>query len=268
MKTITFIGESIDKVHKYYGTDSLEDAMNHVHAEMVQFGHINWLPILEVCVSQNYLPDNILDICMNYYLWKGDLKISAEFARVLRFWKNKGLNEDWMRGKLIPLSDFAREFTVLEEEDAMRRVLTENIDGEIYQNNSAYLYSGLKTLYYTGYLDKIMLLRIFYSSSILNYKQMWEFGIRKLKNFTNYNPGIVQEWTNVYFSTVNENPTDEDLFTHILPINPFLIERKNDKFLVLGFNKINGSLIRMILFKQRGDRKLPAVVWRGEMMVN
>jgi hypothetical protein len=268
MKIVTFLSESIDKVHKYYGTDNLADAMNHVHAEMLQFGNINWLPILEVSVSRNYLPENILDICMNYFLWKGDMKTSAEFARIIRFWRNKGLNEEWMRKQLIPLNDFIREFTTLEEEDKMRRVLSENIDKEICNNNTGYLYSGLKTLYYGGYLEKIMLLRIFYSDSILNYIQIWEFGIRKLKSFTPYNQDINQEWINVYFTAVGDNPSDDELFNHILPGNPSMIERRHDKFLVLGFNKMKGSINKMILFRQLSERKSPMIIWRNEMLVN
>lgn len=265
---MTFLGESIDKVHKYYGTDSLEDAMRHIHSEMSQFGHINWLPILEVCVTQNYLPDNILDICMNYFLWKGDLKTSAEFARVIRFWRNKGLNDEWVRNRLVPLSEYAREFSALEEVDNMKKILTKTIDKEIFIYNTSYLYTGLKTLYYSGYLENIMLMRIFYSSSILFYSQMWEFGVRKLKYFTSYNSGIKQEWINVYFSTIDENSKDEDLYNHILPVNPSLVERRNDKFLILGFNRIKGNLIRMLLLKQYSDRKFPAIIWRNEMFVN
>lgn len=268
MKVTTAIGISIDLIHKHYGTDNLEDAMKHVHSEIVQFGYINWLPILEVCVTKNYLPDNILDICMNYFLWKGDLRSSAEFAKVLRFWRNKGLNEDGLKQKLLPFSELAREFTILEDKDKMKKVFTENINQDIFQTNSFYLYSGLKSLYYNGYLDKIMLLRIFYSCHILYYRQIWEFGIRKLKFFTPYNPGITQEWINIYFSTVDQDPADEALFNHILPDYPSRIERKRDLFLVLGFNRSNGCLIRMILFKQRGETQKPSVIWRNEMLVN
>lgn len=160
MKAITSIRASIEQIHRYYGTDSLENAMKHVHSEIVQFGYINWLPILEVCVTQNYLPDNILDICMNYFLWKGDMKSSAEFAKILRFWRNKGLNDDGFKHKLLPYSELIHEFSILEEQDKMRQVFTENISQEIFDFNTAYLYSGLKSLYYNGYLGKIMLLRI------------------------------------------------------------------------------------------------------------
>jgi hypothetical protein len=268
MKVISTIGACINCVHKYYGTDNLEDAMNHVHSEIVQFGYIKWLPILEVCVTQKYLPDNILDICMNYFLWKGDMKSSAEFAKVLRFWRNKGLNDDGLKQKLLPFRELAREFTILEEKDKMRKVFTENIDPEIFQYNTSYLYSGLKSLYYNGFLEKIMLIRIYYSYNILYYTQIWEFGIRKLKFFTPYNPGINQEWINIYFSTTDSDTSDKGLFNHILPDNPARIERKRDLFLVLGFNKCDGSLIRMVLFKQRGDKQNPLVIWSNEMFVN
>lgn len=268
MKTITSIGASIEMVHRYYGTDNLENAMKHLHSEIVQFGYINWLPILEVCVTQNYLPDNILDICMNYFLWKGDLKSSAEFAKILRFWRNKGLNDDGLKHKLLPYSELAREFSLIEEQDKMRKVFNENIDKEIFNFNTAYLYSGLKSLYYYGYLEKIMLLRIYYSYNILSYTQIWEFGIRKLKSFTQYNPGINQEWMNIYFSTVEDEAKDPDLFKHILPENPFKIERRRDLFLILGFSKSMGKLIRMVLFRKRGDKQSPSVIWRHEMFVN
>jgi hypothetical protein len=268
MKVITDIGRSINSVHKYYGTDTLEDAMKHVLSEIVQFGYIKWLPILEVCVTQKYLPDNILDICMNYFLWKGDMKSSAEFAKVLRFWRNKGLNDDGLKPKLLPYSELAREFSILDEEDKMRKVFSENIDQEIFQYNSSFLYSCLKSLYYNGYLEKIMLLRIFYSCNILYYTQIWEFGIRKLKFFTCYNHGINQEWMNIYFSTVDKDSSDKALFDHILPDHPSRIERKHDLFLVLGFNKSSGCMIRMLLFKQRGDKQNPTVIWRNEMFVN
>jgi hypothetical protein len=268
MKVVTSIGTSIDQVHRYYGTDCLEDAMKHIHSEIVQYGFICWLPILEVCVSQNYLPENILDICMNYFLWKGDMKSSAEFAKALRFWRNKGLNADGLNQKLLSFSELVHEFSILEEEDRMKKIFTENIDHEIFHKNNSVLYSGLKSLYYNGYLEKIMLLRIYYSSNILEYKQIWEFGIRKLKFFTPYNPGIRQEWLNIYFSTVENDPSDQSLFDHILPDFPGRVERKQDLFLVLGFNKSSGSLIRMILFKQRGDRQIPLKIWRSEMFAN
>jgi len=242
--------------------------MNSVYAEIVHFEFVNWLPILEVCVMQNYLPDNILDISMNYFLWKGDMKKSAELARVLRFWKNKGLNDEGIQRKFIPLKDLVREFTLIEDGDKMRTVFTKSINEQIFNYNSSYFYSGLKSLYYNGYLEKIILLRIYYSRSLLDYKQIWELGIRKLKNFTPYNPGIYQEWINVYFAAVNKNCSDRDLFTHIVPVNPSLIERRRDLFLVIGFNQTNGCIQNMILFKQRAESKLPLVIWRNEILVN
>jgi hypothetical protein len=73
---------------------------------------------------------------------------------------------------------------------------------------------------------------------------------------------------NIYFSTVENETNDADLFDHILPDNPSKIERRRDLFLILGFNKNNGKLTRMILFKQRGEKQLPVAIWRNEMFVN
>ncbi len=268
MKITTSLGECIEKVHKYYGTETLEDAMTHVHLEVLQFGSLSWLPILELCVIQNYLPDNILDICMNYFLWKGDMKKSAEFARILRFWKHKGFKNEGIQKKLFPLSELIREFQLIEEEDKNRIVFTNPLDRRIYNYNSSFIYTGLKSLYYNGYLEKIMLLRMYYSRFLLTYNPIWEFGIRKLKRFTPYNPGIKQEWINIYFSIVDSDSNDEDLFKNILPDTPFSIERKLDLFLVFAFNKVDGKIQHMILFKHYGDKRMPAVIWRNQLFVN
>lgn len=268
MSTITSISFAIDKIYRHYGTESLEEAMNSIYAEIVHFEHINWLPILEVCVMQNYLPDNILDISMNYFLWKGDMKKSAELARLLRLWRNKGLNDLILQKKLLPLKDLILEFSIIEERDKMRTIFTRSVDKETFNYNSSYLYAGLKSLYYSGILQNIMLLRIYYCNNILKYRQIWEFGIRKLKNFTRYNPGITQEWINVYFSVAGNNFTDENLLINILPVNPNFIERKRDLFLVIGFNNFNGRIRSMVLFRNNGDNKSPSIIWKDKMLIN
>jgi len=262
------IRESVEKLHQYYGTERLDDAMNHVYSEMVQFDYINWLPILEVCVSQNYLPENLLQLSMNYFMWKGNMKASADFARVLKHWKNKGLNDIEETYNFTPLQNFYQEFAFEEEGDQMKKILQTNISNELFNYNTAVLYSGLKTLYYSGYFENILLLRVYYSLNLLYYTQIWEFGIRKLKDFTGFNPGIPQQWVNVYFTTTGDNPEDSELFHHILPRNPKEIERSKDIFLVLGFNRNTGKLIRMVLFRQRVDKNKATAIWRNEMMFN
>jgi len=223
---------------------------------------------LEACVTQNYLPFDILDICMNYFLWKGDLKRSAEFARMLRFWKNRGLNDELVPKKSFPFSFYVKEFEALEATDDMYIVLKNSVEKEIIHNNTHYLFTSIKSLYYKGYLKNILLIRIFYSSNLLIYNQIWEFGIRRLKDFTAFNPGIKQEWINVYFSTIDDYEIDEDLFNNILPVDPSVIERRNDKFMILGFHKDSCRLLKIVLFRQRGDRKFPLTIWRNDMLVN
>jgi hypothetical protein len=268
LKVLGNIRESIDKLHQYYGTERLDDAMNHVYAEMVQFDYINWLPILEVCVSQNYLPENVLQMCMNYYMWKGNMKVSADFARVLKYWKNKGLNDMEGQTGFIPLHDIYRQFAFEEEGDQMKKILRDNIENDVFNYNTSFFYSGLKSLYYSGILENIMLLRVYFSYNLLYYTQIWEFGIRKLKTFSSYNPGILQQWVNIYFTTTGDNPSDADLFQHILPTNPGLIERRKDIFLVAGFNRKSGKLIRMVLFRQRADKNKATAIWRNELLQN
>jgi len=268
LKVLGNIKESIDKLHQFYGTEKLEDAMNHVHAEMVQFDYINWLPILEVCVSKNYLPNNLLHIGMNYFMWKGDMKASADFARVLKYWKNKGLNDIEDNRDFLLLSEMYREFALEEEADQVKKILQNPLENDIFNHNTSFFYTGLKALYYSGILENIMLLRIYYSYNLLYYTQIWEFGIRKLKTFSGYNPGILQQWVNIYFSTIGDNPSDSDLFQHILPSNPGEIERRKDIFLVLGFHRQTGKLIRMVLFRQRADKNKFTAVWRNEMLQN
>ncbi|MCB9000102.1 MAG: hypothetical protein H6540_08575 [Bacteroidales bacterium] len=268
MKVLGNIKESVDKLHQYYGTERLEDAMNQVYSEMVQFDYINWLPILEVCVSQKYLPENLLNICMNYFMWKGNMKASAEFARVLKYWKNKGLNDMDEQHGFIPLNEIYREFELEEEGDQMKKILHNKIENDIFNYNTSFFYSGLKALYYSGFLENIMLLRVYFSYNLLYYTQIWEFGVRKLKSFSSYNPGILQQWVNIYFSTTGDNPADEELFRHILPGHPGEIERKKDIFLVLGFHRETGKLIRMVLFRQRSTHNKPFAVWRNQMLEN
>jgi hypothetical protein len=268
LNVIGNIRESVDKLHQYYGTERLDDAMNQVYSEMVQFDYINWLPILEVCVSQNYLPENLLHICMNYFMWKGNMKASADFARVLKYWKNKGLHDMNDQQDFIPLSEIYREFAFEEEGDQMKKILSDNIDNDIFNYNTSLFYSSLKTLYYSGILENIMLLRVYYSYNLLYYAQIWEFGIRKLKVFSSYNPGILQQWVNIYFSTIGDESTDEDLFSHILPSHPDVIERRKDVFLVLGFNRVTGKLSRIVLFRQRTDKNKVTAIWRNEMLQN
>ena len=268
MKVISNIRESVEKLHQYYGTDRLDDAMNHVYSEMVQFDFINWLPILEVCVSKNYLPENLLQLCMNYFMWKGNMKASADFARVLKYWKNKGLNDSNSQNDFIPLRHIYREFAFEEEGDQMKIILRNSIENDIYNYNTSLVYSALKTLYYTGFLENILLLRIYYSYNLLYYTQLWEFGIRKLKKFSPFNSGIPQQWINIYFSTTDEDPQDKELFQHILPHNPGEIERVKDLFLVLAFNRKTGKLIRIVLFRQRADKTKATAVWRNEILLN
>ncbi len=268
MKVIGNIRESIDKLHQYYGTDRLDDAMHQVYSEMVQFDYINWLPILEVCVANNYLPENLLRICMNYFMWKGNMKASADFARVLKYWNNKGLNNLGDQPYNIPLKEIYGEFAFEEEMDQMKRILRDTLDVDIYNHNTSFFYSGLKSLYYSGILENIMLLRVFYSYNLLYYTQIWEFGIRKLKTFSSYSPGILQQWLNIYFTTTGDDPGDADLFNHILPTKPKEVERRKDLFLVLGFHRENGKLIRMVLFRQRSDRNKATPIWRHEMLLN
>ena len=268
MKVLGNIRESVDKLHQYYGTERLEDAMNHVYSEMVQFDYINWLPILEVCVSQNYLPENLLHIGMNYFMWKGNMKVSADFARLLKYWKNKGLNDIEDQQYFIPLNEIYREFSFEEDADQMKKILRDKIENDVFHYNSAFFYSGLKSLYYSGILENIMLLRVYYSYNLLNYTQIWEYGILKLKKFSAYNPGILQQWVNIYFATTGDNPGDEDLFHHILPSSPGEIERKKDLFLILGFHRVTGKLIRMVLFRQRSDKNKATAIWRNDMMQN
>lgn len=242
--------------------------MNHVYSEMVQFEYINWLPILEVCISQKYLPENLLHICMNYFMWKGNMKASADFARVIKYWKNKGLNDMEGPFDFMPLKNLYEEFALEEEDDKKKSILYSNIENEVFNSNTSFFYSGLKLLYYSGILENIMLLRIYYSYNLLYYTQIREFGIRKLKSFSSYNPGIVQQWVNIYFTTTADDPADSELFKHILPANPGNIERKKDIYLVLGFHHETGKLIRMVLFRQRSDRNKATAVWRNEMMQN
>ena len=268
MKLLGNIRESIDKLHQYYGTDRLDDAMNHVYSEMVQFDYINWLPILEVCVSQNYLPENLLNICMNYFMWKGNMKASADFARVLKYWKNKSLNDFERQQHFIPLNNIYRDFAYEEEGDQMKKILQNSIENHVYNYNTSFFYSGLKLLYYSGILENIMLLRVYYSYNLLYYTQIWEFGIRKLKLFSSYNSGILQQWVNIYFTTTGDNPKDAELFQHILPTHPGEIERYKDIFLVLGFHGETGKLIRMVLFRQRTDKNKSTAIWRNEMLQN
>lgn len=268
MKVLGNIRGSIDKLHQYYGTDRLDDAMNHVYSEMVQFDYINWLPILEVCVSQNYLPENLLHLCMNYYMWKGNMKASADFARALKHWKNKGLNDMGNQHSFIPLDHIFQEFAFEEESDQMKKILSNSIENEVFNYNTSILYSGLKIMYYSGVLENIILLRVYYSLNLLYYTQIWEFGIRKLKDFSSFNSGIQQQWVNVYFTTTGDNPEDSDLFNHILPRNPGEIERSKDLFLVLGFHRDTGKLIRMVLFRQRVEKTKAIAIWRNEMMQN
>jgi len=268
LRVLGNIKDSVDKLHQYYGTDRLEDAMNHVYSEMVQFDYINWLPILEVCVSQNYLPENLLHICMNYFMWKGNMKASADFAKVIKYWKNKGLNDMDDAQDFLSLKDIYHEFASVEDGDQMKIILQQKIEINVFNHNTSFFYSGLKALYYAGILDNIMLLRVYYSHNVLLYNQIWEFGIRKLKSFSSYNPGILQQWVNVYFATTGENPGDEELFQHILPSHPGDIERRKDVFLVLGFQRSTGKLIRMILFRQRTDKNKSVSIWRNEMLQN
>jgi len=241
----------------------------HVYHEMIQFDYLNWLPILEVNVNKGYFPENLLDICMNYFIWKGDLKASAEFARLLNHWNNKGVNEeiDERKNHLL-LSELSIEFSRLEEEDFMKQVFHNNIKQDIFRSNTSVFYSALKTLYYSGMLSNIMLLRVFYASNVLYYSQIWEFGIRKLKSFTPYNPGILQEWLNVYFAAVDDDPDNNDLLKNILPVNPTDVERKRDLFMIVAFNRKTGKILRINLFKHRGDNKKPIVIWSLDMMVN
>jgi len=268
LRVLGNIRESVEKLHQYYGTDRLEDAMNHVYSEMVQFDYINWLPILEVCVSQNYLPENILHICMNYFMWKGNMKASADFAKVLKYWKNKGLNDIDDHQDFLTLNELYREFAFEEEGDQMKKILQEDIKNEDFNHNTSFFYSGLKSLYYSGILESIILLRVYYSYNLLYYTQIWEFGIRKLKAFSSYNPGILQQWVNIYFATTGYNPEDEELFQHILPTHPGEIERRKDLFLVLGFHRETGRLIKMVLFRQRTDKNKATAIWRNEMLQN
>lgn len=268
MNVLGNIRESVDKLHQYYGTDRLEDAMNQVYSEMVQFDYIHWLPILEVCVSQKYLPDNLLHICMNYFMWKGNMKASADFARVLKYWKNKGLNDIYDQQLFIPLNEIFREFEHEEEGDKRKRILRDKIENDIFNYNTSFFYSGIKCLYYSGEFENVMLLRVYYSYNLLYYTQTWEFGIRKMKTFSAYNPGILQQWVNIYFTTTGDNPADEELFRHILPAFPGDIERKKDIFLVLAFHRETGKMIRMVLFRQRADRHKATAIWRHEMLLN
>jgi hypothetical protein len=268
LKVLGNIRESIDKLHQYYGTDRLDDAMNNVYSEMIQFEYINWLPILEVCISQKYLPENLLHLCMNYFMWKGNMKASADFARVLKYWKNKGLNDMDDEQNFIPLSSLYKEFAKEEEVDEKKKILHANIENEIFNYNTASFYTGIKLLYYSGLLENIMLLRVYYCYNLLYYTQIWEFGIRKLKTFSGYNPGILQQWVNIYFTTTGNNPNDDDLFRHILPTHPGDIERRKDIYLVLGFHHETGKLIRMVLFRQRTDKNKATAIWRNEMMMN
>jgi hypothetical protein len=268
LKVISNIRESVEKLHQYYGTEKLDDAMNHVYSEMVQFDYINWLPILEVCVSQKYLPENLLQICMNYFMWKGNMKASADFARVLKYWKNKGLNDINEIQDFVPLSQIYREFEFEEESDKEKKILSKSIDDDVFNYNTTLFYTGLKSLYYSDILENIMLLRVYYSINLIYYTQIWEFGIRKLKTFSGFNPGIPQQWINIYFTTTGENPGDEELFQHILPKNPGEIERIKDVFLVLGFNRETGKLIRMVLFRQRADKTRAIPIWRIDSIQN
>jgi len=182
--------------------------------------------------------------------------------------KNKGLNDIEETYNFTPLQNFYQEFAFEEEGDQMKKILQTNISNELFNYNTAVLYSGLKTLYYSGYFENILLLRVYYSLNLLYYTQIWEFGIRKLKDFTGFNPGIPQQWVNVYFTTTGDNPEDSELFHHILPRNPKEIERSKDIFLVLGFNRNTGKLIRMVLFRQRVDKNKATAIWRNEMMFN
>jgi hypothetical protein len=268
MKVIGTIKESVDKLHQYYGTERLEDAMNHVYTEMIQFDYINWLPILEVCVSKNYLPENLLHICLNYFMWKGNMKASADFARVLKYWKNKGLNEFEDQPDLIPLNDLYKEFEFEEERDQMKKIMLNRIEDEIFNDNTTRFYSCIKSIYYSGLIENIMLLRVYYSNNLLYYTQIWELGIRKLKTFTGYNEGILQQWINVYFTTTGSDPSDSELLEHILPEHPGNIERRKDLFLVAGFNRETGRLNRIILFRQRTDKDKPFPIWRESMILN
>jgi hypothetical protein len=262
------IRESIDKIHQYYGTYRLDDAMNHVYSEMIQFDYLNWLPILEVCISQKYLPENLLHMCMNYFMWKGNMKASADFARILKHWKNKGLNDLDDPKDFITLKNIYQEFASEEVEDQKKKILYANIENDVFNYNTSFFYTGLKLLYYSGTFENIMLLRIYYSYNLLYYTQIWEFGIRKLKSFSVYNPGILQQWINIYFTSTGDNPRDEDLFQHILPADPAGIERRKDIFMVLGFHCETGRLIRMVLFRKRSDSNKSTVIWRNEMLEN
>lgn len=269
MNLLGNIRVSIDKLHQYYGTEKLDDAMNHVYAEMIRFDYINWLPILEVCVSQNYLPENLLQICMNYYMWKGNMKASADFAKVLKHWKNKGLNDIDEPQDFKSLYEFYREFEFEEEGDQMKRIIQHNnLDNEVFNYNTAYFYTGLKHLYYSGILENIMIIRVYYSYNLMYYTQIWEFGIRKLKSFNIYGTSILQQWVNVYVTSTGDDPDDSDLFLHTLPHHPGIIERGNDIFLLLAFHRNTGKLIRMVLFRQRIDQTNATAIWRNEMMEN
>jgi len=268
LKVLGNIRDSIDKLHQYYGSDSLNEAMHQVYSEIVQFDYSNWLPIFEVCVINNYLPENLLRICMNYFMWKGDMKASADFARVLKSWNNKGLDYLAVPSSNIPLNEVYREFALEEEADQMKRIMRDTLNNDIFNHNTSFFYSGLKSLYYSGNLENILLLRVYFSYNLLYYTQIWEFGIRKLKTFSSYSPGILQQWLNIYFTTIGDDPGDADLFNHILPTHPKEIERRKDLFLVLGFHRENGKLIRMVLFRQRSDRNKAIPIWRHEMLFN
>jgi hypothetical protein len=268
MKLVGNIRDSIEKIHQYYGTEYLDEAMNHVYAEMIQFDYINWLPVLEICVSKNYLPENLLQICMNYYMWKGNMKVSADFARVLKYWKNKGLNDLYDSNNFVPLNEIYNEFAGESELDRVKKFLNHNIETAVYEYNNSFFYSGLKTLYFSGVLNNILIIRIYYSCNLLNYHQTWEYGIRKLKSFSPNNDGITQQWINVYFSEMDDNSSDDELFKNILPCAPGLIERYKDYFIVLGFNGHSGKLTRMILYKQLSEKSKPSICWRLEMIQN
>jgi hypothetical protein len=268
MKVLGTIKDSVDKMHQYYGTERLEDAMNQIYSEMIQFDYINWLPILEVCVSKGYLPENILHICLNYYIWKGNMKASGDFARVIKYWNYKGLNEFEDSSDFLYIKELYKEFEFEEKNDLMKLSMIKRIPDEVFDTNTSFFYSSVKTLYYSGLIDDIVLLRVYFSYNLLYYNQIYELGIRKLKFFSVYTEGIAQQWLNVYFSTTGNEPSDEEIISNILPESPGNIERNKDLFLVTVFNRQSGRMIEMILYRQRNDKAWPNVVWKNNILVN
>ena len=77
MKVIGNIRGSVDKLHQYYGTYRLDDAMNHVYSEMVQFDYIRESSVLfqsltSICstpsIQQEVSPYIILPSTWDLYL--------------------------------------------------------------------------------------------------------------------------------------------------------------------------------------------------------